>query len=66
MNIPKPDVIDFLDRVKRRSDGDSLIEQLLPEEDKRPRCPWCDDLLDGEQLCARRCHASRVNRTDER
>lgn len=50
------------DRERRDSDGD-VIEQV---RDLLPHCPWCDDVLDPDGECSRRCRASRVNRTDER
>lgn len=52
---------DFLDRVARRVDGGAVD---LRNDDAR--CPWCDDAIDAEKLCSRRCHSSRVNRTDDR
>jgi hypothetical protein len=63
-----PDVREVLaaNRVERRSDGGQLTDVGEVLDEARPRCPWCDDLLDAEGRCVRRCAASRVNRTDDR
>jgi uncharacterized protein (UPF0212 family) len=57
-------VSDFLDRVVRHVDGGEIA--VIPVRIGKAECPWCETKLDAEQLCGRRCHASRVNRTDER
>jgi hypothetical protein len=63
-----PDVRELLaqGRVRRDADGGPLVEGDVVVDEARPRCPWCDDVLDDEGKCARRCAASRVNRTDDR
>ena len=63
-----PDVreVQAANRVQRRSDGGPLLDGDSVLDQVRPRCPWCDEVLDDEGRCARRCAASRVNRTDDR
>jgi len=63
-----PDVreVHAANRVDRIGDGGLLTDVRDDVEQAQPRCPWCEEPLDDKGECARRCRASRVNRTDNR